>query len=161
MNQYEQIIKEISAFKYFLESMMNDSKNKIYKPYLVTCTIQTYYEYVTKILKKNLRDRSIHSERINYLKSNNIIDEEEFKILDKTRLLRNSFSHDLTYFPDVEEIKSLHPIFSPYTDQHKIGSLVLQEEKEYAYLNIIIKGYCIISNRLSTKVGTALKEILP
>ncbi|OUS01110.1 hypothetical protein A9Q81_10090 [Gammaproteobacteria bacterium 42_54_T18] len=156
MNEIE---AQLLDFKMLLESICNDNNYKNHKPYLLLSLTESYFEYISKILNKKISCNMKQQTRLIGLLKKNEIESEVFNIMDKTRKLRNGFSHDLSYFPSDKDIIEYHKIVSVYSEQ-KIGSLNDKEDKVYSLTSAIIQGYAVVSSRVSDNLNNNLKELI-
>jgi hypothetical protein len=154
-----EIETQLQDFKMLLESMCNDNNYRNHKPYLLLSLIESYFEYISKILNKKVSCRMSQEKRLKQLCKLNIIESEVFNIMDKTRVLRNGFSHDLSYFPSDEDIIEYHKIVSAYSDR-ETRSLNNKEDKVYSLTSAIIQGYAVVTSRVSKNLNNNLKELI-
>lgn len=150
---------QLYDFKHFLEDICNSQDYENHKPYLLFSVMESYYEYISKVIDGSIECRETQHKRLERLKSGDKIESEVFEIMNKTRIIRNGFSHSLTYFPSDQDIIEYHKIVSPYTGP-KTGSLASNNEKAFSLNNAIIQGYCVVTTRTNETLMNAVNELI-
>ncbi|MCK4866187.1 MAG: hypothetical protein KAT06_12290 [Gammaproteobacteria bacterium] len=153
----DHVINELLSFKDFIVSITrNEAKLKRHS-YMATGVIQTYYEYIACILDKKIEmDRSNYSKRLSNLKTKGMLSEQQFEILDRTRLFRNKLQHNLVYKPNLSEVVDFYEKCLPNSNT---GDLSTPEMLERGYVQGIVNGYCFIEGSLMETIGKCLEEI--
>lgn len=157
MINLDHVVDELVSFKDFISSITrNEAKLKRHS-YLATGVIQTYYEYIACILDKKIEmDKSNYSKRLNKLKMEGVLSNQQFQILDRTRLFRNKFQHNLVYRPTLNEVLNFHEHCLPSSNT---GNLSTPEMLEVGYVQGIVSGYCYIEGSLMSTIKECLEEI--
>jgi hypothetical protein len=150
---------QLHDFKMFLESVCNDVNYKNHKPYLLSSLIESYYEYIAKILDEKISCKDNQFIRLERLLKKDKIKLEIYHIMDRTRIIRNGFSHDLSYFPSDEDIINYHTIVTPWSTP-KIGALFNKDDRVFSLNCAIIQGYCFVSGNTMNDLREAVSKIM-
>ena len=101
-------------------------------------------------------DKSNYSQRLKKLKAIGVLSEQQFQILDKTRIFRNKSQHNLVYKPSIAEVVDFYEHCLP---NNNTGNLSTPEMLEIGYIQGIVSGYCYIEGSLMNTIKESLKEI--
>lgn len=152
----------IQQFRTFLAEASHNEAKFDKQLYLMTGIVETFYEFVARVLDGKVRSREDQAPLLKKLRDDGTIALTQYAIMNETRDLRNKLLHDLTYSPDVPKLVALVKACfdEDWSPAHTAG-LSDAAAIEFQMTHQVIRGYCVIDNQLQRQIWDALGRLHP
>lgn len=141
-------LKKIEIYKNFIENNLKKTPEEGNNLYIMIGAVEAYYEIIAEILiPASSRSKTQHKLLLE-LKEYDLVNFDEFTIMNETRKLKNDITHRLDYEPPIS-------VLYDFNNNCKIENKKLPKDKESqseieeCILFSIISGYKIIEKKLT------------